>query len=1136
MSSPINKNEFIQGDLGLKELRNNFKRTLDILEQFDDKLKKTSNTLRSDYAGAEKLTVQNLEKRNKIEQQSKRIFEEKKRNTKNMHAVQKEMLSLDKKLEKAEAQKIAAYSKENKELLKLRAEKNKINKATRDEIKQAERAKNAYSKLADETTALKNDSKRLGAELLALEKAGKRNSRQWNETNKRYKQVTSQARTADSQLKKLDATVGDNQRNVGNYTKATRGLSKALGALGVAAGVGAIFRNLGRTVADYNQATTDLAAISGKTTEELEPLNKQARELGATTQFSATQITGLQIELAKLGFTTQEITDSTGGIANFAAATGVEIPRAAALAGSALRAFNLDASEIDRVVSTLGVATTKTALDFSKLENGLSTVAPVAASFGFSIEDTTALLGQLSNAGFDASSAATATRNILLNLADSGGDLAKQLGRPVKNAEDLAAGLQELQSRGIDLAEALELTDKRSVAAFSTFIQGSDSLVDLRDSITDVNDELTDMANKRLQSVGGAVKLLESAWEGFVLDLNESIGASDAFNTVIRFVADNLTTIIGALAEFAAILLIIKARQKIINSGMIEYVQNLFKAKTAQTGLNASMKDGTSKAGKFGKTLKGIGWGVIIGLAIELGKALYDIASGAARARFETELLEKAQARLGGASTKVLDSVNAKLDEQLTLIERRLELGEITEKQAKDQRNAIIEASKQQLNSEKELAKEQLKNKKARLAVFDEVIKKIEEESGFSIEYLKTVSDTSNMLGGVIESFGGQDLFNQISETEAEVKALEATVNLLEGGTGKLNDKQSELNHQFKVYNKNQKEAKTVTDQTTESIKKQNDEFVRFEDSLTKIIKDYEEYRKERKELLEIDNEAIEQADLQDEPEPPPIPDIEEQKDYFQSLVEGVKLANDILQEEYDRRIKMEEQVVSATQRAQDRIAAAAAQGTDKAEESLKAQIEAEREALAEQERLRKKKERAQFITTALQNVQNQLADGKPISEAVASTVGLKAALTALFAGFDGFYKGTESAPGGFAWVHEKGGEMITDKAGRIKEVGNNKGAQLRYLDKGDKVFTHEKTKQILSSNNHLEGAASVAQRVQSNSLGNADVIREMRRNNELMSRLPQSFLTAEKVGSAIKLVTMDKRSGRIRRNTQKIR
>ena len=74
-----------------------------------------------------------------------------------------------------------------------------------------------------------------------------------------------------------------------------------------------------------------------------------------------------------------------------------------------MRMFNKDADQAEAVMASFAVATTKSALDFHKLEASLSTVGPVANAFGFSLEETTALLGQLSNAGFDASSAATAT-------------------------------------------------------------------------------------------------------------------------------------------------------------------------------------------------------------------------------------------------------------------------------------------------------------------------------------------------------------------------------------------------------------------------------------------------------------------------------------------------------------------------------------------------------------------------------------------------------------------------------------------------------------------------------------------------------------------------------------------------------
>jgi hypothetical protein len=63
------------------------------------------------------------------------------------------------------------------------------------------------------------------------------------------------------------------------------------------------------------------------------------------------------------------------------------------------------------------------------------------------------------------------------------------------------------------------------------------------------------------------------------------------------------------------------------------------------------------------------------------------------------------------------------------------------------------------------------------------------------------------------------------------------------------------------------------------------------------------------------------------------------------------------------------------------------------------------------------------------------------------------------------FYKGTDNAPEGLAWTQERGAEIITDKQGRVKSKGSSKGAQLTKLEKGDKVYTAEKTRQILHDN-----------------------------------------------------------------------
>ena len=216
-----------------------------------------------------------------------------------------------------------------------------------------------------------------------------------------------------------------------SFTSGIGAYASGIGRLGLEAGlavggVAALVRGMKEavdTVIEFGSKQAVLASILGTTREGIGELTAQAVQLGSTMAFTASQISEAQIELAKLGFTQGEILSSTEGVSRFALVTGVDVADAATVAGSALRSFDLDATEMDRVVSVLGVSTAKTALDFEKLKVGVGTAFATAKTFGLEIEDVTTLLGELSNKGLSASVASTATRNILLNLADSGGKL-----------------------------------------------------------------------------------------------------------------------------------------------------------------------------------------------------------------------------------------------------------------------------------------------------------------------------------------------------------------------------------------------------------------------------------------------------------------------------------------------------------------------------------------------------------------------------------------------------------------------------------------------------------------------------------------------------------------------------------------
>ena len=349
------------------------------------------------------------------------------------------------------------------------------------------------------------------------------------------------------QMKQLQADTGKMQLNVGNYPQ-LGGLVSTLGmatvgigsfaAAGTAA-IGVLKSNID-TAMQYEKAVSGLAAILGTTKDKMTDLTEQALHLGATTVFTASEVVQLQTELAKLGYSVQDILNMAPSVLDFAQATGSSLADAASLTGAALRMFEKDTTHAQEFTDKMTASTTKSALSFSFLQNAMSTVSPVANAFGFKIEEVLALLGQLANAGFDASSAATATRNILLNLADTNGKLAQALGQPVSNLDDLIAGLNTLKDRGIDLAEALELTDKRSVAAFNTFLSGTDNVLNLRNELNNANGAARQMAETMGDNLDGALKGLSSAWEGLNLHLNEG-------NGLLRTLVGWLTELVRAL-------------------------------------------------------------------------------------------------------------------------------------------------------------------------------------------------------------------------------------------------------------------------------------------------------------------------------------------------------------------------------------------------------------------------------------------------------------------------------------------------------------------------------------------------------------------------------------------------------------
>jgi TP901 family phage tail tape measure protein len=367
--------------------------------------------------------------------------------------------------------------------------------------------------------------------------------------NKLEKEVTDVGKTSSKSAKQTEQAYTKLSKNLGNSFK---NLGRQLAGAFAIGGSVMLLKNaltgIINTTRDFEFQMARVKAITGATSEEFKRLSDDAKRLGSSTKFTATQVAELQEEYAKLGFNTSEILNATEATLTLAEATGSNLAESANVAGAVLRAFGLDASETQRVVDVMALSFSSSALNMTDFAEAMKFVAPIARAANIPIETTTALLGKLADSGLRGSIAGTGLKNLLSKLSDENSKLAKELGFSVKNSDDLFKAFQQLQKGHIDLSKATELTDERSKAAFLTLINGIDAVEDLDAALNNAAGSADNMSGVMRDTLKGDIDRLNSAIEGLALALGEGEGG---LAMVVRLAVSNWTDYINIIAEAA---------------------------------------------------------------------------------------------------------------------------------------------------------------------------------------------------------------------------------------------------------------------------------------------------------------------------------------------------------------------------------------------------------------------------------------------------------------------------------------------------------------------------------------------------------------------------------------------------------
>jgi len=427
----------------------------------------------------------------------------------------------------------------NKATASVKSTEEALSKVKQARIKEEEKLKQLRTTEADKLAEVKiltqeqtKINKQLARENLGLVGAYEKQAKKLVELRKRYKDVAlSQGESSkaaqnlrkrvvelDERLKRVDASVGQFQRNVGNYSSAFKRLGGAvrttLGAFGVTTGIFAFataIRNAASTIANFQQSNAQLAGVLNTNREGVQALTKDAERLGAITAKSASEVTKLQIAYARLGFSQEEILNLTEGTIAGSIALNAELDETAELVGAVVRTFDdLETQDSGKILDVLTVSTQKSALNFEKLQTALPIVAGAANAAGIRFNTLVALLGKLSDAGIDASSSATALRNIFIESAAQGLSYEDILDKISNSTDKLTASNDEF--------------GKRAAVSASIIANNISKTKELEEALNNAGGAAQRVADVQLDTLNGQLTLLSSAWEGFILSIESGDG------------------------------------------------------------------------------------------------------------------------------------------------------------------------------------------------------------------------------------------------------------------------------------------------------------------------------------------------------------------------------------------------------------------------------------------------------------------------------------------------------------------------------------------------------------------------------------------------------------------------------------
>lgn len=310
-------------------------------------------------------------------------------------------------------------------------------------------------------------------------------------------------------------------------------LKNPLIQLGAVIGVSVSAKDVIDTFSTFEATMSKVQAVGELTSDQLAVVTAKAKEMGATTKFTATEAGEAFTYMAQAGWSTQQMLAGIDGVLALSAADGLDLASTASIVTDTLAAFGLQASDTAHFADVLAKAAAATNVDVAQMGETFTYVAPIAGAMGYSIEDMSTAIGLMANASVKGSMAGTALKTAISNMVtptDEQVELMKKLGVSMTDSagnantfmtvmKDLRAGFSKL-SETEKTAAASTLFGSYAMSGMLAIMNATDdSFYSLAEAIENSEGTAQQMADVMLDNVAGSFTLLKSALDGVKISL-----------------------------------------------------------------------------------------------------------------------------------------------------------------------------------------------------------------------------------------------------------------------------------------------------------------------------------------------------------------------------------------------------------------------------------------------------------------------------------------------------------------------------------------------------------------------------------------------------------------------------------------